>query len=142
MTSARLLLASALAFALASCANKKNDYDTHGPAAVPGAAIAGTNPNQPVPAANPTYDTPAAYEEGTAAAGSATPPEALDPRNPVPPVAAEPPTQAATVHTVVKGDTLGGIATQYKVPMASIKKANGMTKDTVILGKKLQIPAH
>jgi LysM repeat protein len=56
--------------------------------------------------------------------------------------AATAPTQAATTHTVVKGDTLGGIAAKYKVPMASIKKANNMTKDTVVLGKKMIIPAN
>ena len=46
------------------------------------------------------------------------------------------------MHIVVAHDTLGGIAKHYKVPIASIKKANNMTNDTVILGKKLIIPAR
>ena len=150
MKSSRTLLASSLALALVSCANRKNDYDTSNPYGTPDAAqaqAASTAPNQPAqPAqpANPTYDTPAAYEESTAAPAAAATPataathEALNPTRPGTPAAGG----AATVHTVAKGDTLSGIANKYKVPMASIKKANGMTKDTVVLGKKLVIPAH
>jgi LysM repeat protein len=47
---------------------------------------------------------------------------------------------AAIIHTVVAGDTISGISAKYKVPVAAIKKANGMTKDIVILGKKMVIP--
>jgi LysM repeat protein len=148
MISPRLLLASALAIALASCAPQKDNFDTGNPY---GAADGGqpqassNNPNQPVLPANPTYDTPPAYEDsGTAAVAPATP-DVLAPSNPthqtaLPAGGAAP--GVASVHTVVKGDTLGGIANKYKVPIASIKKANAMTKDTVVLGKKLQIPAH
>lgn len=139
MKPTRMLLASSLALALVSCANHKNDYDTGNPYGTPdgGQAASATNtPNQPV---NPTYDTPAAYEESTAAPVN---PEALAPTSPTTPARPGAATHGATVHTVVAGDTLSGIANKYKVPMASIKKANGMTKDTVVLGKKLQIPAN
>ena len=47
---------------------------------------------------------------------------------------------AAIIHTVVAGDTLSGISAKYKVPTAAIKQANAMTKDTVVLGKKMVIP--
>jgi len=47
---------------------------------------------------------------------------------------------AAIIHTVVKGDTLSGISAKYKVPIASIKAANRMTNDTVVLDRKMVIP--
>lgn len=43
-------------------------------------------------------------------------------------------------HTVAAGDSLWKIAKQYNVSIDSIKAANGMTKDTAVLGKKLIIP--
>ena len=138
MKSTRMLLASSIAIALASCANQKNDYDTGNPYGTPDggqAPIASNSPNQPV---NPTYDTPAAYEESTAAPVN---PEALAPTTPAQPATGGAATRGGTVHTVVARDTLSGIASKYKVPMASIKKANGMTSDTVVLGRKLVIPA-
>ncbi|MBC7979331.1 MAG: LysM peptidoglycan-binding domain-containing protein, partial [Armatimonadetes bacterium] len=48
----------------------------------------------------------------------------------------------ARVHTVVKGDSLWVISKKYNVPIDAIKAANAMTKDTVVLGTKLQIPAN
>ncbi len=139
MKSIRLFLASFIAIALVSCTNQKNDYDTTNPYGTPDGAATNNIPNPPAQPANPTYDTPAAYEESTSPPVS---PEALNPTNPEPPAKDQATTRGATVHTVVKGDTLGGIAGKYKVSISSIKKANGMTKDTVVLGKKLQIPAH
>ncbi|MEI6653759.1 MAG: LysM peptidoglycan-binding domain-containing protein [Verrucomicrobiota bacterium] len=149
MKSPRMLLASAFAISLVSCANPNNNYDTGNlPNSPDGGrpAVANNSANPPVQATNPTYDTPAAYEESLAAPVATVTPEALKPPVATPP-AKHPATTAAvphgaTVHTVVAGDTLGGIARKYKVPAASIKQANGMTKDTVVLGKKLQIPAH
>jgi LysM repeat protein len=46
----------------------------------------------------------------------------------------------ASIHTVVAGDTLSGISAKYKVPSASIKQANRMTNDVVVLGRKMVIP--
>jgi LysM repeat protein len=108
----------------------EEDYDTVGDAAnpydVPGEASGDAVPYQAVnpPADHPTYS-PAAYEDNTAAA-------------PAPAVAA--PATASTSHTVVRGDTLGGIARRYGVSAASIQQANGMTNDTVVLGRNLVIP--
>ena len=106
-------------------------YDTSNPYGVPGENNADSVPYQAVnpPADNPTYS-PAAYEDNTAAAqASATAP-----------AAAAATASASTTHTVVRGDTLGGIARRYGSSSAAIKQANGMTSDTVVLGKKLVIP--
>ena len=103
-------------------------YDTSNPYGVPGGSAADSVPYQPVnpPADNPTYS-PAAYEDHTAS----TPPPAAAPAAAV---------AASTTHTVVRGDTLGGIARRYGASSAAIKQANGMTGDTVVLGKQLVIP--
>jgi LysM repeat protein len=142
MTSTRYLALAAIAFALPSCTLfKKNepDYDTPDATAdtaneygVPDGGSSESVPYQPVnpPANNPTYS-PAAYEENTAPATPAAPSHAA----PAPSHAA-----ASTSHVVAKGDTLGGIAKRYGVSSAAIKQANGMSSDTVVLGKTLVIP--
>ena len=105
-------------------------YDTSNPYGVPGENTADSVPYQPVnpPADSPTYS-PAAYEDNTpgAAAGS-------------PPAPSATAATASATHTVVRGDTLGAIARRYGSSSAAIKQANGMTSDTVVLGKKLVIP--
>ncbi|MGL5016897.1 MAG: LysM peptidoglycan-binding domain-containing protein [Luteolibacter sp.] len=142
MNSFRLLTASTLTLALASCASQKSDtYDTTNPYGVADAGAANLPATAPE---NPVYDTPAAYEES-----SATSPTAASvnlpatPSSPNIPAASAPrPTSngAATIHTVVAGDTLSGLSAKYKVPSAAIKQANNMTKDTVVLGRKMVIP--
>jgi LysM repeat protein len=47
---------------------------------------------------------------------------------------------AALVHTVVRGDTLNKLSRKYQVSIATIKKANRMKSDAVMLGQKLNIP--
>ncbi|MCF7675504.1 MAG: LysM peptidoglycan-binding domain-containing protein [Akkermansiaceae bacterium] len=140
MNPIRFLALPALAAAIVSCAPQKDSYDTSNPYGTPDGGRAANAPYQAGDVANPVYDTPAAYEDGGAAV--------IDPAGvaPVMPAgassAAAATGTAATAHVVVKGDTLSGIANKYKVPMASIKKANNMTKDIVVLGKTLIIPAH
>lgn len=109
-------------------------YDTSNPYGVPGDASGESVPYQPVnpPADNPTYSQ-AAYEENTASQVTPVAPSHS-------PAAAPSAPAASTTHTVVKGDTLGGIARKYGVTSAAIKQANGMTSDTVVLGKQLSIP--
>jgi len=138
----RLLIPSSAALLFASCASQKADeYDTANPygTADYGAADASVAP------VNPTYDTPAAYEETSAMANTTpvpSPPVAphLPASKPVPSPASS--GGAATVHTIGKGDTLWGLSKQYKVSVDAIKQANGLTKDTVVLGSKLNIPAR
>jgi len=92
------------------------------------------------PFADPVYDTPAAYEESAA---STTTTASADPINATASdssAAALPDHAPATIHTVVKGDTLSGLSAKYRVPMASIMSANRMTDDKVILGRKMVIP--
>ncbi|MDR1818491.1 MAG: LysM peptidoglycan-binding domain-containing protein [Puniceicoccales bacterium] len=44
------------------------------------------------------------------------------------------------IHVVKRGDTLGGIAKRYHVTRASIRTANNLRGDNVVIGKKLKIP--
>jgi LysM repeat protein len=149
MTPIRLIAPSLLALALSSCGTDKADqYETNPYGAADAAQV-----NAPAnPPANPVYDSPAAYEESTTAITPTT--GAANPNIPAvpaaPAVASDPSTYspaprvpsngAAIIHTVVAGDTLSGISAKYKIPAASIKQANGMTKDTVVLGRKMVIP--
>ena len=80
---------------------------------------------------NPTYDAPAAYED------VATTPAVNSPAVNAPVRKAASP----KLHTVVRGDTLSGLSKKYGAPVASIKKANGLNRDTIVLGAKLKIPA-
>jgi LysM repeat protein len=48
--------------------------------------------------------------------------------------------QTTTTHTVAAGDTLGGIATQYGVPLLALREANGITDDALSIGQQLVIP--
>ncbi len=154
MTPIRLLAVSAAALALSSCANKsvEDGYDTSNPYGAPQAGAGQGTANAPYQPVNPTYDTPAAYEENTSPSapapdtalvdpGSLKPakPAAQVPSSPLPPAKLP---AGGTVHVVVKGDTLGGIARKYGTTVAAVKQANSMTSDTVVLGKKLQIPAR
>lgn len=143
MNPIKVLLPSAVALALASCATNKNEYDTSNPYGTPDAHADGA-PYQPVAPANQTYDTPAAYED----AGSTSSPNV---NMPAPGPVTDPGTVSGggatrggttAVHTVVKGDSLWALSKKYNVPVDSIKRANNMTKDTVVLGAKLNIPAN
>ncbi len=135
----RILLASAAAVSLVSCSTFKsgNDYDTtdaydtSNPYGVPGGTSGESVPYQPVnpPAENPTYS-PAAYDY---TAPAPTPAPAPPPSRPA---------LSGTTHTVVKGDTLWGISRKYGVSVEAIKQANGITRDIVVLGSTLQIPAR
>lgn len=105
---------------LASCGDKRGtNYDT----------------------VTPSYDDPAAATYGDAAydESSVTPtpaPGVFD----APPVAATTPA-ASREHYVAPGDSLWKLSKQYGVSIDAIKQANNMTNDTVILGKKMIIPA-
>jgi LysM repeat protein len=141
MTPIRILAPALLAFAFVSCASQKADqYDTANPY---GAADA-SQVNAPVTEPNPVYDTPAAYEETGATAASANPDAYIPSASPNIPAAPAAPAAAsngaAIIHTVVAGDTLSGISAKYKVPIAEIKQVNNMTRDIVVLGKKMVIP--
>jgi LysM repeat protein len=134
-----------ITLALASCASQKADeYDTPNPY---GQADAAQPDPYGAPPPNPVYDTPAAYEEGSAV--PASPPYPNIPGGPTSPAipsvpssatAAVPNNGSAIIHTVVKGDTLSGLSTKYNVPIPSIRQANQMTNDIVVLGRKMVIP--
>jgi LysM repeat protein len=136
MSHSKHLVLAAAACLLPSCTlfNKNQEdydtvdgaYDTSNPYGVPGDNSAEGVPYQPInpPADDPTY-APAAYEDNSVAPSPAAPAAA---------------STASTSHTVVRGDTLGGIARRYGSSISAIKQANGMTSDTVVLGRTLVIP--
>lgn len=127
MKNRTLLPLAALSAILASCASQGGggeDYDISNPYAAPDYGDENSTPYQPSDV-NPAYDTPAVYEDTTPAA------------DPTPA-----PASRATVHTVVRGDSFWKIAKQYGVTVDAIKRANGLTKDTAVLGAKLTIPAR
>ena len=124
----KLLLPSAAAFIITSCANQSNDgYDTLGY----DFDDYGTPDGQPFQEVNPVYDSTPAYEESRPAASAPATP--ASPSAPVP---------AQANHTVVRGDTLWGISRKYGVSIDDIKQANNMRNDTVVLGTTLTIPAR
>jgi N-acetylmuramoyl-L-alanine amidase len=43
-------------------------------------------------------------------------------------------------HTISRGDTLGRIADQYDISLASLKSANGISSDIIRIGQVLVIP--
>lgn len=47
---------------------------------------------------------------------------------------------SSKTHTVVKGDTLYGLALKNKTTVAKIKSANGLSSDLIRLGQKIKIP--
>lgn len=116
-------------FLLVSCANQGGgeDYDVSNPYAAPDYGDATGTPYLPSDV-NPAYDEPAVYEDTTPAAPQPSAPRA--------------PAARDTIHTVVRGDTLWGLSRKYNVSVDAIKQANGMTKDTVVLGSKLRIPGQ
>ena len=128
MKNRTLLPLAALSAILASCASQGGgeDYDVSNPYAAPdygdeaGTPYAATD-------VNPAYDAPAVYEDVTPAADTTPTPA---------------PASRATVHTVVRGDSLWKISRQYGVTVDAIKQANGLTNDTAVLGAKLRIPAN
>lgn len=126
---------TALSALFVSCATKGGgeDYDVSNPYAAPDY---GDNSGSPYQATdvNPAYEAPAVYED--------TAPAITSPAAPRPTPSAPRPTATAKVHTVVRGDSLWAMSKKYGVSVDSIKNANGMTKDTVVLGTKLQIPAQ
>lgn len=111
-----------------SCAPKTggDGYDVSNPYAAPDYVDATGTPILPDDL-NATYDAPAAYEDVA-----------------ITPAVSAPVRKAASpkLHTVVRGDTLSGLSKKYGASVASIKKANGLNRDTIVLGAKLKIPAR
>jgi len=121
-------------FLFSSCGGNNNEnYDT---APTPGYTL----PTETPATAAPTYEA-AAYEENTAIPAEVVEGGAVVPAVPTDPATAINPA-GVREHYVAPGDSLWKISNTYKVPIESIKAANQMTTDTVVLGKKLIIPAQ
>ncbi len=134
-----LLLLPAVVFLLNSCGDGSTEnYDTE-----PTPTYTSENSGL-TPAPHPTYGD-AAYGDQPAIAngeGATTPPVVANPGDTAN-IPMNPPNAAgAREHYVGPGDSLWKISRIYKVPVESIKQANGMTSDTVVLGKKIIIPAQ
>ncbi len=115
----KIIIPVAAAVALASCAApKSNPYDTD-PYGLPDASYDDPSLGDAV------YDTPPAYDID----GPDLTPDAPAPAQ-------------VRRHKVVRGDTLSGISRKYNVKMSSIKSANNMKSDVVVLGRTLIIPAR
>jgi LysM repeat protein len=141
----RILTPTILAATLASCGSRRADiYDT------PTNSYAAQDPSSATVTdpASTVYDVPAAYDDTTISLttsniASAEPLSSSAPEpsaTTAPPASPSSPYGAATIHTVVAGDTLSGISAKYKIPADSIRQANRMTSDVVILGRKMVIP--
>lgn len=150
-----IIVPSLFALFAASCAPQKSAQRDTPPS--PGYADASQSNAPSSQSTNPVYDSTPAYDESSGAITpvapgtvspnvpeAATIPATSSPHGmtPAAPSAPKTPLAGSIVHTVVAGDTLSGISAKYKVPAASIKTANDMTKDTVILGRRMIIPAH
>ncbi len=122
---------AALSALFVSCASQGGgeDYDVSNPYAAPDYGDDSGTPYENTDV-NPAYDAPAVYEDTAPA--------------PSPSVSPAPsrPAASAKIHTVGRGDTLWGLSKKYNVSVDAIKRANGLTKDTAVLGAKLQIPAQ
>ncbi|MFT4176842.1 MAG: LysM peptidoglycan-binding domain-containing protein [Luteolibacter sp.] len=148
MTPIRLLASVFAVIALASCANR-SDYDMSDPYGTGDSGSSYAAPSSTP--SNPVYDSPAAYEEnsgGSSIADSSytSGDTSFTPQKKTPstsqPAVSSPARSGGTTHTVVKGDSLWTISRKYNVSISSIKAANNMTSDVVVLGKKLTIPAR
>jgi hypothetical protein len=131
MNQKQLLAFSLFPLLLASCADQAaEDYDVSNPYAAPDYGDGTATPSLPSDV-NPAYDQPAVYEDTT----PSLPPS-------VPAYTSPAPAATAKVHTVVRGDSLWSIGKKYGVSIDSIKQANAMTREIVVLGSKLNIPAQ
>lgn len=124
-----------------SCANQQGseDYDVSNPYAAPDYVDATDTPVPTLPSdVNPAYDEAPVYEDVT--------PAVSEPAYTAPPIApakvTKPKMPVAKVHIVSKGDSLWTISKKYGVSINAIKQANAMTRDIVVLGSKLKIPAQ
>ena len=112
---------------------------------IPTGRKAGTTVVDPTPSASPT---PGASPSATGPTSSprptatATPRPSVTPSPTVSPTPSVTPSPTATIrrYTVVSGDTLTRIATQFGVTVNAIKTANNLTSDTIRIGQVLVIP--
>jgi LysM repeat protein len=99
---------------------------TNNPYAVPGATGETGAPYQPLPG---VPNNPPMVENVPA------------PTQPYTPLPAEP-LADATIHTVVKGDTIWGLTKKYGVSSDALREANNLTTDVIWIGQRVIIPAR
>jgi LysM repeat protein len=148
-TITKAVMASAAIVSLAiipSCAHLDPDYAAYkkqqqAEAANPyGAPSATSNNPYAVPGAN--GETGAPYQPIPGVPNN--PPMAQtipSPTQAYTPLPAEP-LADATIHTVVKGDTIWGLTKKYGVSSDALRQANNLTTDVIWIGQRVIIPAR
>ncbi len=93
----------------------------------------------------PSYETPPVADDYAFTAPSTPAPKPATSTKPKTTTASKPKpavkkSTASRTHTVVRGDTLYGLARKYGSTVAKIKSANGLSGDLIRIGQKLKIP--
>ncbi|MDF1740477.1 MAG: LysM peptidoglycan-binding domain-containing protein [Verrucomicrobiales bacterium] len=123
-----------LAFGSVSCVGNKNKDVAETPLADPPAAA---YPDSPSGYPDSSESAPSSTPHDYGAADSATNGSSAAPSAPAFQLRAG---EQLISHSIVKGDTLGGIATHYNSSQSRIMAANGMTNTKIYAGKTLQVP--
>ena len=109
------------------------------PYGVPGSEAGNYAPYQPLPGVNnPAPPAPDPIQP----IGGPTPGIGASPYPGIPTTPAPAPVGPTVSHTVVKGDSLWGLSRRYGTTAEAIRAANGLSDDTIVIGRTLQIPSN
>lgn len=128
-----------IAFGSVGCVGNKNKDVAETPLAAPPAAAYPDSPsNYPDSTGTaPPASTPHDYAATNSSTNSSTNASSPAPSAPVFELRSG---EQLITHSIVKGDTLGGIASHYNSSQSRIMAANGMTNTKIYAGKTLQVP--
>ena len=122
----------------AAMGNAADPYGTGGanPYGVPGGSDVGTYTPQggdPYAANAPGGNPPSL---------PAADPYSPNPRSGFPTIPGPPPGGTVATHVVAKGDSLWALSRKYNTSVDSIRQANGLSGDRIVIGTTLQIPQN
>jgi LysM repeat protein len=155
MSTSKLVTALLLTSLLASCKNTQDsgyedpyaDFGSDGgynPYPSGGYASTGSTGHDSLPMDDYQFDAPpsSSASKPSSSSSSTYKPTPKPAAKPTPkPAPKKPAVVASRSHTVVKGDTLYGLARRYKTTVAKIKSANGLSSDLIRIGQRLKIPS-
>ncbi len=98
-----------------------------------------STPSYETPPSDPYAFTSSSSSSSTSSSSSSSKPKASTASKPKPKTTAAKKSTSRT-HTVVRGDTLYGLARKYGSTVSKIKSANGLSGDLIRIGQKLKIP--